>query len=418
LTPLRPEIELRTITEDDRPAWHACLGTAFGHHANAEFDDRWMTEAGLDKSLAAFDAGELVGTAAWFPIELTVPRALTVAAASVVAVTVLPTHRRRGTLRAMMNRQLTELRDAGFAVSLLTASEGGIYGRFGYGPATSSHYYELDKRVARLAEPVRAPGNVRVVSLDQAEEACPAVWETARLRRPGELSLSLLFWEAHFHQLDFRGIDERRRFFAVYEQGGTIEGVVDYQVVEDPASPRDRLVSVELLVASTAEAYEALVAYLLGIDLTTKLVMRHRPGDEPLRELLANGRQLRTTRSWDDLWLRPLDVRALLSARDYVPGPARTLRFAVHDRLLPANEGVYELEIDDSGRAEVSGPLPSPAGEDLELDVSGLGSVVLGGRRLPALLDAGRAVEHTPGAAWRADALFLAEREPFATVSF
>jgi Sterol carrier protein domain len=90
----------------------------------------------------------------------------------------------------------------------------------------------------------------------------------------------------------------------------------------------------------------------------------------------------------------------------------------VHDSLFPANEGVYELAVDESGHAEVSGPLPSPVAGDLELDVSGLGSIVLGGRRLPALLDAGRAVEHSPGAAWRADALFLAEREPFATVSF
>jgi predicted acetyltransferase len=211
---------------------------------------------------------------------------------------------------------------------------------------------------------------------------------------------------------------DRRRFFAAYEEGGLIEGFVDFRRVES-SSPRERAVEVELLLTTSPHAYEALASFLLGIDLALTLRMDHRPPDEPLRHLLADPRRLRATRVVDDLWLRPLDVRAALEGRRYVPGGPDHLTIEVHDPLFPENEGRYELAVDADGGVSVSGPAPAVAGRAaLELDVGVLGSVLLGGRRLAPLVPAGDVVEHEARAAWRADAMFLADREPFATISF
>jgi predicted acetyltransferase len=308
------------------------------------------------------------------------------------------------------------------AAAVLTASESGIYGRFGYGWATGKCDYELDKRVARLARPVTAPGAVRMLTPAQAEEAAPALWEAHRRLRPGEQSVPPTYWWGHFNVREWTGADPDRRFFAAYEHEGVIEGLVDFVRVEVESGPRERAVAVELFFVSSREAYEALCAFLIGIDLAITLRMSHRPLDEPLRHLLADGRQLRTTRTVDDVWIRPLDVRAALSARRYVPVGGEPLVLHVHDELLPANEGCYTLSVDGSGSPSVSGPEPAgpggAGGAALELDVGALGSVLLGGRRLAPFVQSGLVREHTPGAAWRADAMFLAEREPFATISF
>lgn len=414
-------MELRPITDEDRAGWRACLATAFGRYQNEEVEQRELDELGFDKTLAAFDGGEVVGTAGWFPVELTMPGLSILPVASVVAVTVLPSHRRQGILRGLMRRQLGDLRQAGLAAAVLTASEGGIYGRFGYGAATGKCDYELDKRVARLARPPAAPGAVRMLTPVQAEEAAPALWEAHRRRRPGELSVPSTYWWGHFNVRDWTGADPDRRFFAAYEHEGVIEGLADFVRVESDSGPRERAVDVELLFASSREAYEALCAFLIGIDLAITLRMGHRPLDEPLRHLLVDGRQLRTTRTVDDVWIRPLDVAAALSCRHYVPVGSGPLVLHVHDELFPANEGCYALSVDSSGTASVSGPEAAGAGAGaaaLEMDVGVLGSVLLGGRRLAPFVEAGLVREHTPGAAWRADAMFLSEREPFATISF
>ena len=84
---------------------------------------------------ATWDDGRIVAGAGVFPFQLTVPGGR-VAAAGVSVVGVLPTHRRRGVLTAMMRAQLDDCRARGEPVAYLWASEDRIYGRFGYGLAS------------------------------------------------------------------------------------------------------------------------------------------------------------------------------------------------------------------------------------------------------------------------------------------
>jgi len=90
-----------------------------------------------ERSLVAEDAGSIVGHTNALTRDLAVPGGV-VPAAHVTGVGVAPTHRRRGLLRAMMQRQLGEVAEAGREpIAVLWASETTIYPRFGYGPAAS-----------------------------------------------------------------------------------------------------------------------------------------------------------------------------------------------------------------------------------------------------------------------------------------
>src|SRR6202044_1050173 len=92
------------------------------------------------RSLAATDAAlpageDLVGTTGAYSLRMSVPGAL-LPVAGVTAVSVLPSHRRRGVLRSLMHRQLADIAARGEEpVAALWASETPIYGRYGYGCA-------------------------------------------------------------------------------------------------------------------------------------------------------------------------------------------------------------------------------------------------------------------------------------------
>jgi predicted acetyltransferase len=79
--------------------------------------------------------------------------------------------------------------------------------------------------------------------------------------------------------------------------------------------------------------------------------------------------------------------------------------FEVHDAFCPWNEGRWKLEDGEAGRTEDEA--------DLELDVTALGSVYLGGYTFAELARAGRVQEVRAGALPRADAIFRADRRPW-----
>ena len=78
-----------------------------------------------------------VSTCGDFARRLTVPGGAAVPTAAVTVVTVHPPYRRRGLLTRMMVHQLEQVAKRGEPLAALWASESLIYGRFGYGPAST-----------------------------------------------------------------------------------------------------------------------------------------------------------------------------------------------------------------------------------------------------------------------------------------
>src|ERR687894_1891389 len=140
---------LRPATPEEWPSFSRALFTAFAEEPPASFVDAVPPYAELGRSLGLWEGDRVVATSGVYNRELTVPGGV-VPCAGVTWVTVSPTHRRRGVLTAIMRRQLTELHEQQREpVAALWASEGPIYGRFGYAPAAWRGGLAGD--VARLA---------------------------------------------------------------------------------------------------------------------------------------------------------------------------------------------------------------------------------------------------------------------------
>src|SRR3954469_5964804 len=150
------QLDVRPCTLDDYLHGLAPIWQFFGHRPDQEALDRFSPLLPPERLLAAWTDGVAVGGGAPFPFRLSVPGG-ELDAGGVTVVGVAPTHRRRGVLSAMMRAQLAATHDRGEAVTMLFASEGGIYGRFGYGLAGLMGSVSLQKAHSALrGEP--APG--------------------------------------------------------------------------------------------------------------------------------------------------------------------------------------------------------------------------------------------------------------------
>lgn len=367
-----------------------------------------------DRTRAVFEGGRMVASSASLPFELTLPGLTTVAASGITMVGVLPTHRRRGLLTAMMGALLDDAARRGEPVSILLASESLIYGRFGFGLASSHTWVELARRHGALLPTAPSAGRVTLVDKVEAAKVLPGVLDRARRCRPGDVTRPGAWWDGLFRDPEKNRNGGGPAFYAVHESpGGEADGYAVYRVKHnwDDGSPSGRLMVVEIVgVDGAAEA--DLWRYLCSVDLVEVLEIDNRPVDDPLRWMLVDPRRLVVKGCADWLWVRVLDVEAALSARRYATAGRVVLEVA--DAFRPGAGGRFELEGGPDGAA----CRRTDAGADLALSAEELGALYLGGVGASTLAAAGRLVERTDGALARAGAMFTSDPAPFCRTHF
>jgi predicted acetyltransferase len=375
-------MELRPAGREEYEQFSVAAMSAFHREFSDADRERYARIDEPERSLAWFDDGRIVATTAAFTRTLTVPGA-TIGCAAVTAVTVLPTHRRRGLLTEMMRRQLEDVHARGEAVAALWASEAAIYPRFGYGAGATVGSLVARRPAARLAVPPPAGEPLTAGPAGEHVEAMRAVHDRLRPDRPGMLDRPGSWWQERLHdpEVDRRGAQPLRAVVA--DDGYALYAVRPEWDDDGPAGE----VRVRELLAATPAARAVLWAFLLDQDLTRKITWDLAPSDEPLWLMLADPRALRRT-VWDGLWVRLVDVPAALEARAYASEPDVVLE--VSDAFCRWNEGRYRLA---GERCE-----PTEAPPDLALDAATLAAVYLGGTTLRELGDAGRVRELRPGA--------------------
>jgi predicted acetyltransferase len=348
----------------------------------------------------ALDGEEIVGGAGAFEFDLTVPGG-PIGVAGPTVVGVLPTHRRRGVLRDLMRAQLDDMHARGEPLGILWASEGGIYGRFGYGLASVCGDMEIPKGHTRFVAPVDWPGTTRLVTADEAARLFPQVYDRVRVTTPGMLGRAPEWWTKRIlADSEWRRAGGGDLSYAVLELDGLPEAYALYRLnfAYDDGVPTGKTVVIEAMGATPA-ATAAVWRYLLDIDWMASIEAELLPVDHPLFLLLLEQNRMRF-RLGDGLWVRLVDVGAALAARGYAEDAA--LVFQVSDTFCPWNDACFGLD----GARTMASP-------DLRLPVDALGSTYLGGFSFCDLLRAGRVEEVTPGAVARADALFRTDRKPW-----
>lgn len=407
------EWDVRPVPEDDRDQFLSVDAHAFGVTAPDELVEAERETHESDRDIGAYDGTTLAGIAAAYSYDLSVPGA-SLPAAGVTWVGVLPTHRRRGVLRALMTRQLHDMHEAGREpLAILWASEPQIYGRFGYGLAsrTLSLVVPRDPRALRSEAPSDSRVGLRLTD--------PSVWKTfagvydeVARRRPGIPARDERWWGRTVRDIPaLRGGKSALRA-VVAENGIGVQGYALYTTTHQfDESFGSGDVNVREILATDGAALAALYRYLFDLDLMGRTHLWNVPVDDPLLHWLQNARTAKPALS-DALYVRLVDLDRALGSRSYAAPVDVVLDVA--DDLCPWNAGRWRLSAGPD-RARCTSTDAAP---DLSLGVADLGAAFLGGVTLAELALAGRVVEHRPGALAEASSSFAHSPAPWCPAVF
>lgn len=384
-----PEPTVRTVNDSDWPAISLVSSTSFGAFSHPDTLIAWRTMMPTDSAVVACDGADIVGVSLYLDFQLTVPGGTLLPVAGVSMVAVAPTHRRRGLMRMMLTELHQRIADAGYPMAALTASDGGIYGRFGYGPATIRHELSVERHAVRFHADAPDPGEVRLVRPADHRDEFAAIYDRWRRVTPGGLRCPPALWDELLADRDNTRGGGTAWFAMLHPDGYALYRVFG----RDPMTVR-----VAEFAAVTVDAHVALWRALLGLDLIDKVVMDTHHAD-PLPYLLNDARLAATTARQDDLWLRLMDLPAALEARRYQAELHTVLD--VSDGL-GGGGGRFTLQIRD-GRARCT-PTDEPA--QIEMNLDALGSLYLGAHRASELNQANRIRSSDVALVHRVDAAF------------
>lgn len=404
------DVEIRTITLEERPDWVRAADVAFSGLSKDDEIDAMLQTIEIDRSFGAVDGDRFVGTAAAITTRMVVPGGARVPVAAVTMVGVHPTHRRRGINTAMMGAILDQAVERGEPVAALFASEGAIYGRFGYGLAALLGEFQAESARMDFVRGYVPRGRVELFTKEDALPVVGRVYDLAL--RSGGMERSDVMRDWVFSGL---GHDERDKpwFYAVHlDDAGEPDAYAIYTMKHDwPRSVPSGTIEVKECLAATPSGYADIWRYLFDVDLVATVEAWNRPSDEPLLLLVREPRRLRFN-VVDGLWVRLVDIPTALSARSY-RGSGRVV-FEVVDPFRPGNDGRYELRVEDG----VGTCTKTDDDADLVGTVNVLGGTYLGGTSFQQLSLASQVEERTEGAAAMADGLFAEAPAPWSPWDF
>ena len=407
-------IDVRTVREEEFDAWSDAIDIGFimpHSRGDGPRRRRWFE---LDRCWGAFDGATPVGTLRAISLEATLPGGAFVPLAGISAVTVASTHRRRGLLSRMMAGELGAAKERGDVLAGLYAAEYPIYGRFGFGPATTSANWHLDARAAAFAREL--PGDVEIIDTDVALKEAVPLYDRMRALTPGAVSRTRAMWERSLQLVAREGEPNPKNVLHALcrDESGEVAGFVRYKFGEERWTHErpDNLAEVLDMFAINVEYEARLWKYLADHDWVSEVVARvFRREDELWRELLVNRRVAWADNHGDAQWIRVLDAPAALSARHYEVSGRIVLRVIDKDGYA---DGTFALE----GGPDGATCGPTAESPDVTLPVAVLGSIYLGGFSAGRFGVLGMLDEHRAGAVARLSAMFQTAIAPWCPVGY
>src|SRR4051812_33229809 len=162
---------------DERRAAMAPIWHYFGQNPPSDDAIKHFTGVLPHKRVhAGFDGDRIVAGTGSFLLDLIIPGGK-VKAAGVTVTGVLPTHRRRGYLRALQRSLIDDAHARGEPVAALWATEDTIYGQFGYGMASMAAEIDVPRDRAAAFASLALQAETRIVALGDAEPLIAPIYD-------------------------------------------------------------------------------------------------------------------------------------------------------------------------------------------------------------------------------------------------
>jgi predicted acetyltransferase len=340
--------------------------------------------------MVGFDPEHPVGTFVDYDKTLNAGGPEPLPARLITGVTVNPSFRRRGILKHMMTSRLAAAVEDGMALAALTVSEGGIYGRFGFGPATRLRGLQINASASGDGFAVTIPkvGKVLTVDPSKTKDVLKDVFAQFHRSTRGSVDRQATYWETGSARWDPENItswDRKARAAVHVREDGSIGGYVVFTFSgwdSEPATMRIRD-----LIAGDATSRLELLRHLAEMDLVERIVAPNgSPVSDPLDYALINPRAVKTTSLGDVLWVRLLNPVTALESRAWNADGEFSLTLS---DALGIAAGVFTVSV-SGGVAQVTSTESATAPQHFRLDVATLSSLYLGDVSVLTMRDAGR----------------------------
>ena len=366
------KVDIRHITPNEEEEYLKIVYTVFGMQPFQDYLERRKHTMEIDRCLAAFVDGKIVGANGVLTFTLSVPGGI-VKAGGIIDVVVYPTHRRQGIMSKIMKKQLNEILQKDEPIAFLYSADSGTYGRFGFGLATLQESWEIQRHDTKFRKTLidfDSVGNIEMVSSEEISNLMPEIFELAWNQRPGMIKRERSRWnrlKLEMERKDIPGISS----YALFKKNGKYEGYINYRLnLNSTATDGDLIINE--IISTTDEAHLNLLNFCMNIDGVNKITSKSRPIDDPITWVLEDPRKL-SRKIEDQLHLRILDVPNALVSRKYnVDGEITIL---VQDNILDSNNTKFILK--KSGNIVKCEKTNLP--HDIKIDIRELGSLYLGG---------------------------------------
>lgn len=407
--------EMVEVTSADYPEWLDQVFLGFGHEPprDPQILDYLMSARRHDHAVTVTKNNACVATVGAFAFDMVMPGAQTIPVGAVASGTVVPAMRRQGLLAAMMVDLHNWCRETDLAAAVGVVAKWPLHARRGYGPAAWHESLAIDVPGAGWRTDL---DNGATASYDLPRAKAPLfarrLFEAGARSTPGQVIPTPSYWERFDLAEDDSLLDA---LLGLADENAGVQrcaaaGEDGLVVYRESAGTGGQVLHVTDFLATTASSSATLWRHLLSLPDVKEIRVSRHPVDDPLRWWVVDARRLRPDRQ-DGLWLRPFDVPKLLNTRSWFGNG--NLVLSVHDREGYA-EGTFRLEV-VAGRGSCSRSESHP---DLEMDVSALGAIMLGGVSATSLTRSGRIAAHRMSSAQLWDSLAKSEREPFLAYGF
>ncbi|MFV1969934.1 MAG: GNAT family N-acetyltransferase, partial [Acidimicrobiia bacterium] len=328
-------ITYRPVTEEEYPTFVRALIEGFSDDIpDDDFVELIKTTLPPERTIAALEGDEIVGTFGGYDLHLTVPGG-SVPMEGTTVVTVFPTHRRMGLMNEMMRLHLENAVTNGYPVAGLWASESGIYGRYGYGAASYADTVTMQARDTAFRDGTDID-RVRRISVEDAHVVLPPVFDRVLAETPGMFARSAAWWKAEvLNDADWMKRGKTSKRIVIHDGPDGPDGYAIYRQKsgESDDGHASGTVHIVEIIAATERAHTALWSYLTNVDGCPSVKWWNRKIDDPLAMKLGEPRRIRIESHFDALWILILDVVAALEARSYEQDG--TIRFTITNTFRP-----------------------------------------------------------------------------------
>ena len=394
--------EYRPVSADELADFRRAVSYVFADNTAPSEDDAKNDPMQPEWSHAAFHKGQIVATSGAYPFKMRM-NGRGVLADGVTAVGTNPGFRRRGLVRQMITDLLHRAHENGQETSILWASMGAIYQRFGYGHGSTNVTYNFDPRYAEFQFGERAEGYTSILEKDDGVPVIKDLYRAFIEDRNLLLHRAPVQWE-----IPFRGTGRKTYCVVHYNGDDEPDGFMLYGTRERTgltAPEPGQLMEIDDFVWLDMNGYRGLWDYVRAHDLVGR-VSWSPPEDDPLPHMLLEPRILQR-RTFDGIWLRVVDAAATLAARGYDHAGKTTIAIS-EDKECPWNVGTYALET-DGVQAEAQ---KTTSDAEISITVNGLASLLAGHTSLTQLTHIGRAEVSDNKRLPALDALFSTRYRP------